>query len=934
PQMDDPAQLREEGNGFFKAGDFSSAISCYSKAIKVCQTPSDLATLYRNRAACYLKTEKYAEAATDSTKAIDVNQSDIKALFRRCQALEKLGKLDHAYKDVQRCATIQPNNRMFLETLQQLRARIQEKKLHEQFSTDRRVEQMFEILFDSSIEKDKKETAAHNLIVLAREEAGAERIFRSNGVALLQRLMESKDVEMLLAAMRTLSELCKEHRARATAIMYQVGLDKLCGLMAQNHEEISLASCNILQTIYTSLTGKDKSEHIKREEAIVKDVSKDLRRMLLKLLDMLIDKKVSIHGRDNCLNLLIKNVPCKTLHDRDNSKTIFLTSYAGLPQILTVAGAIPELPDSLPVTDETRLSASVLLHKLYDDLRNDTEREVYDKLCDNFVTGSFSGEDMTKNLHAIQTISGLLAGPYDVGNRVLGQKGVLETIISLAGSESELEQLVATEALVLASAKTSRATFITTNGITLLKDIYKRARNDKIKIRALVGLCKLGSAGGTDYSMRQFAEGSTEKLAKQCRKWLCCPTIDNRTKRWAVEGLAYLTLDADVKDDFVEDEAALKAMFDLARAGDKTIIYSVSSALVNCTNSYDTKERVPELVQLAKYTKQHIPEDHPKSKKNIVIYRLQGHLQHSVYHQTRCPTRAHKIINLSQNSPLWYVCAHRVFLALAEDPNDRGIIISHGGGKGLIPLALEGTKEGKIKAAHALAKLTINANPRIVFHGETIYEVVRPLVSLLNSELDGLPNFEGLMALTNLAGDNEKLRQKIIKEKAMPEIENYMFEEHEQIRLAATQCMCNMVISKEVQEMFLKEGNDRLKMAVLLCGEDEEPLQIAASGMLAMLTSAHKSLCSRVPTVTTQWLEILQRLLLHKNGDVQHRGMVITLNLMLAERDIAQKLMECEVLEILIVLSKDERPERMKITEAARACLTAAMDYGLIKPFS
>ncbi|CAN0394828.1 protein unc-45 homolog B [Lampetra fluviatilis] len=926
--MDDPAQLREEGNGFFKAGDFSSAISCYSKAIKVCQTPSDLATLYRNRAACYLKMEKYAEAATDSTKAIDVNQSDIKALFRRCQALEKLGKLDHAYKDVQRCATIQPNNRMFLETLQQLRARIQE-KLHEQFSTDRRVEQMFEILFDSSIEKDKKETAAHNLIVLAREEAGAERIFRSNGVALLQRLMESKDVEMLLAAMRTLSELCKEHRARATAIMYQVGLDKLCGLMAQNHEEISLASCNILQTIYTSLTGKDKSEHIKREEAVVKDVSKDLRRMLLKLLDMLIDKKVSIHGRDNCLNLLIKNVPCKTLYDRDNSKTIFLTSY-GLPQILTVAGAIPELPDALPVTDETRLSASVLLHKLYDDLRNDTEREVYDKLCDNFVTGSFSGEDMTKNLHAIQTISGLLAGPYDVGNRVLGQKGVLETIISLAGSESELEQLVATEALVLASAKTSRATFITTNGITLLKDIYKRARNDKIKIRALVGLCKLGSAGGTDYSMRQFAEGSTEKLAKQCRKWLCCPTIDNRTKRWAVEGLAYLTLDADVKDDFVEDEAALKAMFDLARAGDKTIMYSVSSALVNCTNSYNTKERVPELVQLAKYTKQHIPEDHPKDHKDFVAKRVKRLLKAGVVSALVVMIKSDSAI-LTDTTKEQFA---RVFLALAEDPHDRGIIISHGGGKGLIPLALEGTKEGKIKAAHALAKLTINANPRIVFHGETIYEVVRPLVSLLNSELDGLPNYEGLMALTNLAGDNEKLRQKIIKEKAMPEIENYMFEEHEQIRLAATQCMCNMVISKEVQEMFLKEGNDRLKMAVLLCGEDEEPLQIAASGMLAMLTSAHKSLCSRVPTVTTQWLEILQRLLLHKNGDVQHRGMVIALNLMLAERDIAQKLMECEVLEILIVLSKDERPERMKITEAARACLTAAMDYGLIKPFS
>lgn len=48
------------------------------------------------------------------------------------------------------------------------------------------------------------------------------------------------------------------------------------------------------------------------------------------------------------------------------------------------------------------------------------------------------------------------------------------------------------------------------------------------------------------------------------------------------------------------------------QASDKTILYSVASALVNCTNSYDTKELVPELVQLAKFSKQHVPEEHPK----------------------------------------------------------------------------------------------------------------------------------------------------------------------------------------------------------------------------------------------------------------------------------------------------------------------------------
>lgn len=38
-----------------------------------------------------------------------------------------------------------------------------------------------------------------------------------------------------------------------------------------------------------------------------------------------------------------------------------------------------------------------------------------------------------------------------------------------------------------------------------------------------------------------------------------------------------------------------------------------------------------------------------------------------------------------------------------------------------------------------------------------------------------------------------------MKEKALSEIENYMFEENEQIRLAATECMCNLVTCKEVR---------------------------------------------------------------------------------------------------------------------------------------
>lgn len=95
-------------------------------------------------------------------------------------------------------------------------------------------------------------------------------------------------------------------------------------------------------------------------------------------------------------------------------------------------------------------------------------------------------QDMDKTLHAVQIVSGVLQGPFDLGNKLLGMKGVMEMMVALCGSEREIDQLVAVEALIHASTKLSRATFIITNGVTLLKEIYKKTKNEKIKIRALV----------------------------------------------------------------------------------------------------------------------------------------------------------------------------------------------------------------------------------------------------------------------------------------------------------------------------------------------------------------------------------------------------------------------------------------------------------------
>lgn len=41
---------------------------------------------------------------------------------------------------------------------------------------------------------------------------------------------------------------------------------------------------------------------------------------------------------------------------------------------------------------------------------------------------------------------------------------------------------------------------------------------------------------------------------------------------------------------------------------------------------------------------------------------------------------------------------------------------------------------------------------------QQVYEVVRPLVSLLDTQRDGLQNYEALLGLTNLSGRSDKLR--------------------------------------------------------------------------------------------------------------------------------------------------------------------------------
>ena len=81
---------------------------------------------------------------------------------------------------------------------------------------------------------------------------------------------------------------------------------------------------------------------------------------------------------------------------------------------------------------------------------------------------------------------------------------------------------------------------------------------------------------------------------------------------------------------------------------------------------------------------------------------------------------------------------------------------------------------------------------------------------------------------------------------------------------------------------------------------------------------------------TTHWLEIIQSLLLCEISDLRHRGVVIVLNLMQAEKSLAETLMESEALEILSVLAKGGEGTPEHVSKIAQSCLDKAVEYNII----
>ncbi|CAA3001411.1 peptidyl-prolyl cis-trans isomerase FKBP62-like [Olea europaea subsp. europaea] len=114
---------KEEGNELFKVGKFVRASKRYEKAAKYIEYDTSFneeekkqskalkITCSLNNAACKLKLKDYKQAEKLCTKVLELESTNVKALYRRAQAYMNMADLDLAEFDIKKALEIDPDNR-------------------------------------------------------------------------------------------------------------------------------------------------------------------------------------------------------------------------------------------------------------------------------------------------------------------------------------------------------------------------------------------------------------------------------------------------------------------------------------------------------------------------------------------------------------------------------------------------------------------------------------------------------------------------------------------------------------------------------------------------------------------------------------------------------------------------------------------------------
>ncbi|XP_066546469.1 zinc finger CCCH domain-containing protein 7A isoform X1 [Amia ocellicauda] len=118
-----------EGNDVYKEGDWARALEMYTEALSIAEyadseeisvSSETIEKLYANRAAAYLNMGLHDQVLRDCEKALQCNENNYRALYRKSRSLKELGRHREAYDAVAKCSFAVPQDESVIKLTQEL----------------------------------------------------------------------------------------------------------------------------------------------------------------------------------------------------------------------------------------------------------------------------------------------------------------------------------------------------------------------------------------------------------------------------------------------------------------------------------------------------------------------------------------------------------------------------------------------------------------------------------------------------------------------------------------------------------------------------------------------------------------------------------------------------------------------------------------------
>jgi hypothetical protein len=135
-----------------------------------------------------------------------------------------------------------------------------------------------------------------------------------------------------------------------------------------------------------------------------------------------------------------------------------------------------------------------------------------------------------------------------------------------------------------------------------------------------------------------------------------------------------------------------------------------------------------------------------------------------------------------------------------------------------------------------------------------------------------------------------------------------MFNDDEFLRRLGTECINNLVQDEDVVFFYEKPDNDRVKLLVLYCAEEDIELNVSACNALVQLTEISEKICQKIVDISS-FTSTFQQCINSEEPELQIRGLNVLKNIASKNKILSSFIADSELHNSIIELTNSEEDQ-------------------------